>query len=56
MLTPHLAEHLRDTIRDLEHDDDINPDDPGLLELKQILQIKIDALEAEHKKSEPEER
>lgn len=47
MLTPHLAENLRDAIWDIEHEDDIDPNDPDFVELKRIVQARIDSLKSE---------
>ena len=47
MLTPHLAENLRDAIKDIEHENDIDPNDPDFVELKRIVQAVIDSLESE---------
>jgi hypothetical protein len=43
----HLADILRDTIRSVEQNTDLHPDDVSLLELKRILNQKIAALELE---------
>src|SRR5579875_1608737 len=46
MRTPsQLAEVLRETIRRVEQNADVGPDDPALLELKRIILLRIAALE-----------
>jgi len=42
-----LAEVLRDTVRRVELNNDMSPNDPALLELKRLLLLKIAALESE---------
>ncbi len=42
-----LAEILRETIRTIEQDTDISPNDPALLELKRIILLRVAKLEAE---------
>ncbi len=42
-----LAEILRETIRNVEQETDINPDDPALLELKRIILLRVAKLESE---------
>ena len=46
MLTSHLADNLRDAISDIEYGD-IDPKDPDFVELKRIVQARIDSLESE---------
>lgn len=41
-----VAEILRQTLRSVEHNTDLSPDDPALLELKRILNHRIAVLEA----------
>lgn len=41
-----LAEALRQTIRTLEQNTDLSPDDPALIELRQILSRRIAEFEA----------
>jgi hypothetical protein len=48
----HLADILRDTIRSVEQNTDLHPDDVSLLELKRILNQKIAALELEATKEQ----
>jgi hypothetical protein len=45
------AEVLRDTIRRIEQNTDLSPDDPDLRELKRILLQKITAIELEDAQS-----
>jgi hypothetical protein len=42
-----LAQILRETIKNVEQNTDVSPDDVSLLELKRILNQKIVALEIE---------
>jgi hypothetical protein len=46
MSLPNLADRLRTLVDSLEPKPGIAPNDPDLLELKRILQAKIQALES----------
>ena len=42
-----LAEILRETMRNVEQNSDISPDDPSLLALKRIILLRFAKLESE---------